>query len=110
MGPRKMRHRSSMIVTSIAAPKASTATLGKSQVFPGFSSILQVWANAHQRISIYCQKKENSYYEDSLGILVSNRSYKGLIVSHFHFHPLLIFSRQKISKDIFSNTGYLSSR
>lgn len=56
IGPRKMRHRSRMIVTSIAAPRASTATLGKSQVFPGFSSILQVWVNAHQRISILSEQ------------------------------------------------------
>lgn len=41
IGPRKMRHKSSNIVTSIAAPRASIATLGKSHRLPGFSSILQ---------------------------------------------------------------------
>jgi len=48
IGPRKMRHKSSIIVTSIAAPKASTATLGKSHLSPGFSSILHIHMNNHQ--------------------------------------------------------------
>jgi hypothetical protein len=48
IGPRKMRHKSSIIVTSIAAPRASTATLGKSHLSPGFSSILHIHMNNHQ--------------------------------------------------------------
>lgn len=41
MGPRYMRHKSNIIVTSIAAPKESIATLARSHRSPGFSSILQ---------------------------------------------------------------------
>ena len=39
IGPKNMRHRSSIIVTSIAAPKESTATLDRFH-FSSFSSIL----------------------------------------------------------------------
>lgn len=42
IGPKKRRHRSSIMVTSIAAPRASMATLGKSHGSPGFSSILHI--------------------------------------------------------------------
>lgn len=41
MGPRNKRHKSNNIVTSIEAPKASMATLGRFHLSPGFSSILQ---------------------------------------------------------------------
>uniref|UniRef100_A0A0A9FZ50 Uncharacterized protein n=1 Tax=Arundo donax TaxID=35708 RepID=A0A0A9FZ50_ARUDO len=41
IGPKNMRHRSRIIVTSIAAPKASTATLDRFH-FSSSSSTLNV--------------------------------------------------------------------
>lgn len=57
IGPRKIRHKSSIIVTSIAAPKASTATRGKSHRSPSFSSILRTQVRNHCGIERWEQKK-----------------------------------------------------
>lgn len=52
-----MRHKSSIIVTSIAAPKASTATLGRSHGSPGFSSILH---RRKYRLELSCTSHQSS--------------------------------------------------
>ena len=105
IGPKNMRHRSSIIVTSIAAPKASTATLGKSHWFPGSSSILQwrispsiksqkspIYYPKRTSVSIFCQLEsveytptfQTDFWIQECSITVQHMSYSSKFYRHLN--------------------------